>query len=152
MIAEEIGQEAFNILCGKKLGGGMSRQVYECKLKPGYVVKVEVDPYPNYQNLAEWHIWQAVRSTKHSRWFAAIDSISPDGKILIQERTRPAGLSEYPDKIPTFFTDTKRENWGMTTHGDKNWFVCHDYGVHMIFEQGLHGRLKKPNFYSENGS
>lgn len=152
MIAEEIGQEAFNMICGQKLGGGMSRQVYACKLKPGYVVKVEISPYPNFQNVQEWLIWQAVRDTPYSRWFACCDSLSDDGKILIQERTRPAAHEDYPEKIPAFFTDLKKQNWGMTTTPERNWFVCHDYGVHMIYELGLIKRLKKANFFDENGS
>jgi hypothetical protein len=150
MIDEELGQEAFNLLCGKKIGSGMSRQVYECKLKPGWVVKVETDPYPNFQNLMEWQVWKAVQHTKFSRWFAACDLISPDGKLLIQERTRHPATTDFPDKVPAFFTDLKRQNFGMTTTPEKNWFVAHDYGVHLLFEKGLTGRLVKANWWDES--
>ena len=104
----EAFEEAFNLLCGDKLGYGVSRNVFECTLVPDCVVKVETDPR-RFQNVMEWEIWQRVRDTPASRWFAAARWISPNGKILIMERTRPPAATEYLEKVPAWFTDLKRQ-------------------------------------------
>jgi hypothetical protein len=85
---EDSCKEAFDLLCGEKIGYGMSRTVFECTILPGCVVKVETGPHM-FQNIIEYETWQIVCSTENSRWFAECKWISPNGKILIQERTRP---------------------------------------------------------------
>ena len=81
-------EEAFNLLCGTRINWGMSRTVYECTLLPDCVVKVETGSQ-HFQNVMEWETWQIVKGAPASRWFAACRWISPNGKVLIQERTRP---------------------------------------------------------------
>ena len=146
-------EEAFNLLCGDKIGYGMSREVFECALLPGYVVKVETDR-ERFQNIMEWETWRIVSGTASSRWFAECKWISPNGKVLIQERTRPAGLLEFPERIPLWFTDTKRSNWGMARAKNKDgspgkeWLVCHDYGTSLMLQDGTTTkRLKKAEWY-----
>lgn len=146
-------EEAFNLLCGEKIGSGMSREVFECRLLPGFVVKVETDPY-RFQNILEWETWNIVMETKAAHWFAECRWISPSGKVLVQERTRPASALELPEKVPVWFTDLKRQNWGMAkprmkcaTPG-REWPVCHDYGTGLMLQEGTTTRrLKKADWY-----
>lgn len=147
---EEIHAEAFNLLCGEQIGRGMSRTVYECALLPDYVVKVEADPY-RFQNVMEWETWQLVQWTPASRWFAECRWISPNGRVLIMERTRPPGPGDLPEKVPMWATDLKTSNWGMAkaknrdgTVADREWLVCHDYGTSLALQEGtVTKRLKK---------
>ncbi len=145
-------EESFNLLCGGKIGGGMSRTVFECAILPGYVVKVETDP-ERFQNIIEWETWRIVTGTKASRWFAECKWISPRGNILIQERTRPAGDGELASMVPAWFTDLKRSNWGMAKsakNGEpskKEWFVCHDYGTGLMLQDGtVTKRMKRADW------
>lgn len=139
--------EAFDLLCDERIGYGMSRQVFTSKLLPGCVIKVEQDA-GRFQNVMEWETWQRVRDTPASRWFAECKWISPNGRILIMERTRPAAASEFPDKVPVFLSDLKRTNFGMArSSGEKEWFVCHDYGTNLLFEHGMTKRLKRAEWW-----
>jgi hypothetical protein len=142
-------EEAFNLLCGEKIGKGMSRTVFECALLPGCVVKVEEDGH-RFQNIMEWQTWCIVSHTKASRWFAQCKWISPNGKLLIQERTRPPAPQDYLPRVPIWFTDTKRTNWGMAATKDPNkqLLVCHDYGTSLMLQDGTTTtRKKKADWY-----
>ena len=138
-------EEAFNLLCGESIGRGMSREVFECALLPEFVVKVETDPH-RFQNVLEWETWQRVSSLPASRWFAACKWISPNGRVLIQERTRPARPHELPKRMPIWFTDFKPANFGIVEARMKGgrelkrgapFLVCHDYGVAHIVETAV---------------
>lgn len=149
MFEEEAFEEAFNLLCGTKIGEGMSRTVFECALLPNCVVKVETAPQ-RFQNILEWETWQIVCGTQASRWFAECKWISPNGKILIQERTRPPAPTEFLEKVPIWFTDLKRTNWGMaaTNKDAKQYLVCHDYGTSLMLQDGTSTkRMKKAEWY-----
>lgn len=150
---EEAFPEAFNLLCGDKLGAGMSRTVFACTLLPDCVVKVETNSH-SFQNVMEWQTAQMVGGTAASRWFAKCLWISPNGKVLIQERTRPPGPSEFVDRVPVWFTDLKRTNWGMAKAQKKDgspgkeWLVCHDYGTSLALQEGtITKRLKKADWW-----
>ena len=141
-------EEAFNLLCGEKIGYGMSRTVFECPLLPGYVVKVEKSPRM-FQNVIEFETWEIVKFSAAARWFAECKWISPNGKILIQEKTRPPAPSEFLEKVPVWFTDLKRENWGMasTNKEGKQYLVCHDYGTSLMLQNGTTTkRMQKANW------
>lgn len=140
-------EEAFNLLCGDKIGEGCSRTVFECKLLPDAVVKVEETP-GSFENAIEWAIWQRVVGTDASRWFAECRWISPTGRILIMERTHPAMLKQLPARVPAWCSDLKRTNWGIAgdNKGSGKWAVCHDYGSlsSNVIEHGASTkRLKK---------
>jgi hypothetical protein len=146
---DEAFEDAFNLMCGEKLGHGMSRTVFECAILPGYVVKVETSPRI-FQNVIEFETWEIVKYTAASRWFAECKWISPNGKVLIQERTRVPAPSEYVEKVPVWFTDLKRENWGMaeTNKEGKQYLVCHDYGTSLMLQEGTTTkRMKKANWF-----
>lgn len=146
------GRQAFDLLCDDRIGYGMSRQVFICKLLPDHVVKVE-EGAGRFQNVIEWETWQRVKDTPTSRWFAACKWISPNGTLLVMERTRPAARKEFPDRLPSFLCDFKRTNYGMAStvgrHGQpgKEWFVCHDYGTHLMLENGMAERLRKVEWW-----
>lgn len=143
--------DAIDLLCGKQIGSGMSRRVFECTILPGYVVKVEKD-ISSFQNIREFEVWDRIQYTDHSKWFAKIHTMSANGRILIMERTYPPGLNEWPEKIPAYLTDVKKDNFGMSMLKDpktgviSNRFVIHDYGMHLLLENGMTKRMKKVNW------
>lgn len=140
--------QAFYLLCGKHLGRGMSREVYECRIDPTLVVKVE-ERAGSFQNVVEWETWDRVKDTPYSRWFAECKWISDNGAVLLMERTIQPMPSQYPDKMPVFLCDFKRTNYGMakSCNGAKTWLVCHDYGTSLLFEHGMTKRTRKINWY-----
>lgn len=145
-------RQAFDLLCDQLLGRGMSRNVFSSKLLPDCVVKVE-EGAGSFQNVIEWETWQRVKDTPASRWFAQCKWISPNGTLLVMERTRPAAPSEFPESMPTFLCDFKRTNYGMAPSvtraggAGKDWFVCHDYGTHLMFENGMTKRMRKVEWW-----
>lgn len=148
-------RQAFDLLCDKEIGRGMSRQVFSSKLLPDCVVKIE-ETAGRFQNIIEWETWERVKETPFSKWFAACRWISPNGTILIMERTRPPAPKEYPDLMPVFLCDFKRTNYGMSMLPDPktgkpaNVLVCHDYGTHLMFENGMTKRMRKANWWDED--
>jgi len=119
-------EEAFNLLCGEKLGSGIHRTVYECRIRPDLVVKVENDNYRVFANVMESKFWDDNQFSKAiAKWLAPVEFLSPDGRILLQRRVQPlvAGLKNMPEKLPAFLTDIKLDNFGIL---DGN-LVCVDY-------------------------
>lgn len=135
-------RDAFNLLCDDKIGYGASREVYSSRVLPDCVIKVETG-IGKFQNILEWETWDRVSQTEFAKWFAPCEWISPNGVILIMKKTLPA--HKYPDKIPAFFTDTKRTNFGVY----KGNFVCHDYGMHLLMENGMTKRMRKADWWDE---
>jgi hypothetical protein len=134
-------REAFHLLCDELLYEGMSRAVWSSKIIPDCVIKVE-ERCGMFQNIVEWETWQRVKDTPASRWFAECKWISPNGSVLIMERTRPASDREYLDKMPCFLSDFKRRNYGMAG----KFLVCHDYGTNMLFEFGMSKRMVRADW------
>lgn len=140
------------LMLGHILGRGCARVVYACPLMPEIVIKVE-EGNGSFQNIMEWEVWRVVQGTPASKWFAECKYISPDGSVLVQERTRTPGSHEFPAKIPRFFTDLKRTNFGMarSAHKDgsegREYFVCHDYGTNLIMEEGLKLIMKNAKWW-----
>jgi hypothetical protein len=114
-------------MCGKKLGSGCYRTTYEYNLDPKYVIKVERENTDS--NMVEHILWDEIRGLKGSLawvkdWFAPVKWISPNGKVLVMQKTHIKTLEPFPKKVPSFFMDVKADNFGWI--GNK--FVCHDYG------------------------
>jgi hypothetical protein len=141
---ETILRESFDLLCDRLIGSGMSRQVFSSKLLPNCVIKVEADG-GRFQNVIEWETWQRVKDTDASRWFAECKFISPNGAVLIMELTTHPAQDQYPEKMPAYLCDFKRTNYGMS-HG---FLVCHDYGTHLMFENGMTKRMTVANWRDE---
>lgn len=133
--------DLFRLCIGEKIGQGVGREVYEWLPDASLVAKVELDG-KSFQNTMEWELWNNVAYKKDvGRWFAPCVDISLSGIILLQKKTTPA--QRYPDKLPSFLTDTKKNNYGML--GNK--FVCHDYGFHRFWEYGMTKRQRKVTWY-----
>lgn len=118
-------EDAFNLLCGDKIGEGIHRTVYNCRLRDDLVVKVESQDFRYFANVMEDKFWaDNSHYDKVAQWLAPIEFLSPDARIMLQHRTQPIrDTDDMPDKIPSFLTDVKRENFGWLN--DR--LVCHDY-------------------------
>jgi hypothetical protein len=154
---ESVLTDFYNLFCGKVLGEGAARKVYEHNFDGKVVIKVETGDY-SFQNITEWQTWERVKHTDLAQYFAPCVAISPNGRVLVQRRTsRP---TYYPDKVPAFFTDLKLDNFGVLTNGNvfvddvfdvrnpKGAFVCHDYGMHMMLEKGMTKRMRKAEWWT----
>lgn len=124
---QDISTDMVLSLCGGILGEGASRHTYVYNLDPKYVIKVETGN--GGHNMVEYLLWDEVKDLHGplswvKEWFAPVKWISPNGRLLVMERTYEKSDKERPKKVPAFFTDLKRNNWGWI--GNK--FVCHDYG------------------------
>lgn len=121
-------QDAFNLLCGEKLGSGIHRDVFECRLRPDLVVKVEQErEWRRFANVLEIEFWHRFQDYKPvADWLAPCEYLSPDGRILLQKKVRVASeLDELPEKLPGFLTDIKPENYGWL----EGRLVCLDYAI-----------------------
>lgn len=125
-----IHLDMFNIVCGKLLGQGVHRKVFECRLRPDLVVKVESpDTFRFFANVHEMKIYNDAPYAVQ-RWLAKPDMLSPDGRVMFQERVLPAvDVSELPETLPSFLTDIKPENFGWVRDGDSRRLVCVDYAL-----------------------
>lgn len=131
-------KEAFNLMCEDLIYQGMSREVWSSAMMADCVVKVE-DRRAFFQNVIEWETWQRVKDTEIAKWFAPCRWISPNGAILVMDRTRPTADRDYPEKMPAFLNDFKRRNYGLI--GDQ--LVCHDYGICGLMDVGMSKRMIK---------
>ena len=143
MSTAEAKEDAFNLLCGNLIGRGMTRDVFECNIRKDCVIKVEsVEVRCHFQNIQEWMVWGRVAGTEFEKWFAPVIEMAPNGRVLMMAKTDPLGLAELPKLMPAFFTDFKLQNFGRY----KGHIVCHDYGSHLLMEEGLTKRMKKADW------
>lgn len=129
---EAISHDLIRSLCGAHLGAGIHRTVYEYNLDPDkYVIKLQ--PCNNGTNRREYDLWNEIKWYTGKldyvkKWFAPCVWISPNGRVLVQRRTKvisPKDHHKLPDKIPAFLTDTKYANLGFI--GKQ--LVSHDYAM-----------------------
>jgi len=127
MSAAVCYEDLFNMVCGKRIGQGAHRDVYECKIRPDLVVKVETDEYRYFANVLEMKFWNDHEHyQKVASWLAPCEYLSPDGRILMMRRAEPIPPSyPMPNKMPSFLTDLKRENFGFIN----GVLVCVDYAM-----------------------
>lgn len=144
-MSDFIHKEAFNLLATELIGSGSARMVYSCALRPDCVVKVE-EGSKSFQNITEWQTWQEVKDTPQAKWFAPCVEISPSGSVLVMRRTDPVPKGQLPRRVPAFFTDLKRTNFGLLDGR----FVCHDYGVNNLTAQGLLAGMAKATWWELN--
>jgi hypothetical protein len=68
---DETFADAFNLLCGDKIGDGIHRTVYACPLMPGWVVKVENAFNRYFANVFESKFWDDHKhAPKIAEWLA----------------------------------------------------------------------------------
>jgi len=128
---KRIFKDTFNMFCGDKIGSGIHRDVFECKLRPEFVVKVEHNEiYRSFANVKEMQFWCDWRYYQPvAKWLAPCEFLSPDGFVLLQKRCEPLPRNfEFPSKMPKFLTDIKPENFGLL---DGN-LVCLDYALTIV--------------------
>lgn len=126
-MSEECFKESFNLLCGNMIGEGTHRQVYECKIRPDLVVKVERAEYRYFANVFEQYFWDDNKDDENiAKWLAPCEYMSPEGRILLQKKclSLPHGY-KLPSKIPQFMNDVKRSNFGLIDGR----LVCFDYAI-----------------------
>jgi hypothetical protein len=122
-----ISLDFITSLCGKHLGTGSFRSVFDYNIHSDYIIKIEREN--SGCNRIEYMIWDEVRFLKGNlswvkNWFAPVDWISPNGRILVMKKTKQIKNKKLPEKIPAFLWDVKKDNFGWI---GKN-YVCHDYG------------------------
>lgn len=139
-------EEAFDLLCGEKLGEGVCRAVFECLIDPTLVVKVEKDPSGMFQNAHEYRTWvETQHYRKASKWLAPCVSISRHGFVLLQKRVEPLRKGELPGKLPEFLNrDIKPSHFGMF----EGRVVCCDYA---LSNSRLPMGMKAANWGDDNG-
>lgn len=139
---KEIAEDAFNLLCHTKLGEGIHRDVFVCRINDKLVVKVENDlPWRYFANVLEMKFWSDNQHHEPiAKWLAPCEYMSPDGLILLQHRAEPLRDSDkLPDKLPSFLTDVKRDNYGWLDGR----IVCFDYALNISSPSS---RLKKADW------
>lgn len=113
--------DLLRMVCQDLIASGSFRDVYEYGLDNNYVIKVTEH---NEKNLLEYEVWQAAQGSHYQKWFAPIKYCSPAGNFLVMRKARPIrDTDKLPKKVPSFFTDMKKENYGMIN----NQLVCIDY-------------------------
>jgi hypothetical protein len=140
-LGDEITDEFIEFMLGKCLGRGVYRDVYEMPSDPkNWVYKVErFNDGRYFNNVVEWRLWEEIAGHDAAAWLAPCRTISRNGNILVQARTKP--LKKLPDLVPDFLRDTHLGNFGLY----KGRVVCHDYSFNQIPRLGLKKiKLVKP--------
>jgi hypothetical protein len=111
-LSEFILRELSTVLLGKKIGRGIHRHVFNCRIDPTLVVKIEPNAQ-SFSNVAEWQNWNELSEMPdYNRWLAPCVAISSNGAVLLQKRAKPLH-GALPEKLPSWIMDIKRENFGM---------------------------------------
>lgn len=127
-LSDDSASDLFHLFCGKEIGSGEHRTVYEHWQNKNWVVKH--DHGTNWSNVNEFLIWNEFQHSPLGKWLAPVEWISPRGLWIIQARTKPIPIGKFPKKIPSIFCDVNPSNWGLY----KGRPVCHDYGNHAVYE------------------
>lgn len=136
-----VEKDFFKTMCGKRLGSGIGREVFECFLDPTLVIKIEAGS-ASFQNVMEWETWEEVKETDFAKWFAPCYAVSSTGSVLIQKKTTPIHWKKLPPRMPAFLGDFKQGNFGMY----KGHIVAHDYGRTRLMTNGLTKRMRDVNW------
>lgn len=142
----DMKDAVLDLFVGPNIGQGWSRHVYEIKGQPDRVLKVEHSK-KFFSNIMEWKVWEAVKDTSYSKWFAPCYKISNSGVALIQARTIPITKEQFEEltELPDFLSDTFYANFGFF----EDRVVCHDYGRTNFFKLGVeHVQMVHPHTYS----
>jgi hypothetical protein len=131
--------------CGKLLGKGLYRDVYELKGDKDYVIKIQrAMTQGDFSNALEWNYYQRNEDwDRLIRWLAPAIAIDETSQILVQRRAIFKTIDKYPEKMPSIFSDFKIQNYGWI---DKK-FVCVDYAGLLL---GNTLRLKRAKWWDVN--
>lgn len=127
-----LSRDFCDFFLGEYLGSGVSRHVFRSKANQKRVIKIAYDS-PR-ENIIEDEVWTRIQFVKkYNKWFSPVHSISPSGYVLEMSYARTIPSLNYPDKIPAFFTDVNRSNFGwLNGH-----VVCLDYAANLLMEKGM---------------
>jgi hypothetical protein len=124
--------DGFDVFCGPLLGEGIHRRVFQSYLDPQWVIKLAINTSGVLANVEEWQTWNDLNDMPHiQRWFAKCKAMSQHNTVLIQRYSPDLPVGKY--RIPSYLTDTKRENYGL----DGTQVVCRDYGLHNLRVTGI---------------
>lgn len=138
--------EFIDFFCGRNLGEGQSRIVYDYNPDKKYVIKIDKSKW--FNNIEEYELYTLLKKEhpKSAEFLAPVYQISQGGKIMLQRKTTPIkDFKHFPKKIPAFLSDVKIQNWGILN----NKLVCHDYANNKIAEIGYKAPFIKPIFWSD---
>lgn len=140
---ESCRLDFIELFCGERVGSGLDRTVYDCRVNPNVVVKVETTKR-GFQNVFEWEMWDALRGTEMAKYLAPCVHISEAGICLLQKKVEPLSGRYKNVKIPNWLSDLKPDNFGVL---DGRVVAC-DYGLAgEIIGRGVKGtRLVKPDW------
>lgn len=146
LVNPTVPYDFFATFLGSKINSGTYRAVYNYNLgrKNQYVLKIE--PGFTSCNAIEASVWAEVKYFTNKlewvkKWFAPVEWISPNGKILCMQKTEEKPNKKRPTEIPSFLSDVKPENYGWIGNN----FVCHDYG-HLWGVTNFKKQFKKVNW------
>jgi hypothetical protein len=111
-------------LIGEEIGRGRTRRVFTVKDDLQFVIKQDISE--EGANAAEYANYKMACFLGFREWLAPVVFLSQNGKYLVQfkcEKIRKEDIEKMPKKVPSFFKDLKRHNWGF--FGGQ--FVCFDY-------------------------
>ncbi|CAL4868120.1 hypothetical protein MMA231_02394 [Asticcacaulis sp. MM231] len=110
-------------LLGRIIGRGVNRTVYDWIGRDDVVIKVQ-NRLPCRANYTEWLLYNQMRGAPALKTlFARVWALSDTGHYLVMERLAPLPEDALLPPFPTFLTDRKRENFGLSPAGVK----CLDY-------------------------
>jgi hypothetical protein len=135
------------LILGDLIGSGQYRNVYACAYDSSLVIKEELGAR-SFCNVREWDLWNDGKNFGEiSKWLAPCVKISACGIYLVQKKTMKLEHSKYPEKIPSWFSDTKYQNWGRL---GKN-VVCHDYANNSALLIGItSSKLKRVAWWDDS--
>lgn len=104
--------------CGKYLGEGYRRIVYEHKNNPNLVIKY-LKSHKDRHNKTEYENWIKLKDTEKGKWLVPCLSLSVDGRYLLQRRVKV--LDKVPEDVPDWIKalpdyslgGNKSKHWGM---------------------------------------
>lgn len=123
-------REIKKAICGKRIGTGAFRDVYECKIDKEYwVIKIERRVDLVFANITEWRNYVQYCESPIGKWLCPIETIDSTGSILVMRRASFKNkFVDYPQKMPVAFNDFKIENYGFI----EDQCVCVDYSFLLI--------------------
>lgn len=111
--------------CGRKIGEGSYRQVYEFLIDDRFIVKIQ--RLPAFENNLESFIWDEICSSPNIyRYFAEVIWKNNNGTVIVMEKIKVLSNSDrkLPARVPAFFSDLHPGNYGFKGRQ----IVCCDYG------------------------
>lgn len=122
----EVHDALSGLVFGEEIGRGAFRIVYDYPLDDSLVIKGAFCHRGIASNFKEKAIWEEVSMREDiAKWLAPVMGMSHNGRYLIMKKARMSeDTSEFPKKVPHFFTDLKYQNYGFI--GKQ--LVCVDYG------------------------